>query len=126
MIKGTGIDIVRVDRIKDIITRWHNKFLEKVFTEEEREYCDDKPCPAQHYAARFAAKEAAFKMLGSGMRDVSWHDINIKKDQLGKPLVELTGNAAQKADKMGIKKIHISLSHEKEYAVAQLIGEGGL
>ena len=126
MIKGTGIDIVRVERIEDIITRWNDRFLTKVFTEAEREYCDDKPCPAQHYAVRFAAKEAAFKMLGSGMRNVSWHDINIKKDHLGKPIVKLTGNASQKADQMGIEKIHISLSHEKEYAVAQLIGEGGL
>ena len=125
MIKGTGVDIISVIRIKEIIDRWGDKFLKKVFTQGERSYCNDKTIPAQHYAVRFAAKEAAFKMLGTGMRDVRWCDVYIKRDDLGKPEVKLRGRAAHKADQLGIEKLHISLSHEKKYAVAYLIGEGG-
>jgi holo-[acyl-carrier protein] synthase len=125
MIKGTGIDITSVIRIKRIIERWGDRFLNKVFTEEERIYCLNKAIPAQHFAARFAAKEAAFKMLGTGLRDNSWNDVTIYKNSLGKPEVNLQGKAARKAEKLGIEKIYISLSHEKNYAVAQVIAEGG-
>ncbi len=124
MIKGTGIDIVNINRINRIIDKWQDRFLKKIYTKAERAYCEKKGRPGQHYAARFAAKEALLKMLGTGLRQVQWSEIEITNNHLGEPQVKLKGKAAELAQKKEIKEIHISLSHEKDYTVAHVIGEG--
>ncbi|MFW6022430.1 MAG: holo-ACP synthase [Halanaerobiaceae bacterium] len=125
MIKGLGIDIVKVSRIKKIIDKWGINFLKKVFTPDEIEYCESKARKQEYYAARFAAKEAAVKMLGIG-EGISWQDIEVRKMKSGKPELVLKGKALQTADDIGIKYIHISLSHEREMAIAEIIGEGDI
>ena len=123
MIKGIGIDLVSIRRIERVIQRWGLKFVLKVFTLTEIEYCEARERRYQHYAARFAAKEAAVKMLGQA-RGIGWKDIEVRNDKNGKPGLLLHGKARLLAEEMGIKKIHLAISHEKEMAVAQLIGEG--
>lgn len=124
MIIGLGVDLVKVDRIKEIVDRWNNRFLERVFTAVELEYCWSKSLAPQHLAARFAAKEAALKMLGTGLKGLNWHQFEVENDPGGKPVLKLYGRARELARKKGIKAIHLSISHEREYALAQVIGEG--
>lgn len=124
MILGTGIDIIEIERIKNAINR-NNKFLEKVFTSEEINYFisrNNNPC---HIAGAFAAKEAVLKVLGTGLRDMEWRDIEIIRDSLGKPAVLLHRGAAHIAEEKGIKSVYISISHSRDYAIAQAIAEGG-
>ncbi len=125
MITGLGIDIIKIKRIGDLIDRWGDKFIKRIFTTGEIVYCQKKSPSLQHYSARFSAKEAVFKMLGTGWRDMRWKDIEVINDNLGKPEIKLSGRAREIADEKGIEKIHLSLTHEDEYAVAQVIGEGG-
>jgi len=123
MIKGVGVDIVEIKRIKKLIER-DNKFVEKIFTQKEIDYCKNKIRKEQHYGARFAAKESFLKALGTGLRTgMSWKDISIKNDKLGKPKVELHGETLEKFKKMKYKQIHLSISHIKEYAIAYVIIE---
>lgn len=123
MIKGLGIDLVNIKRIEKIIDKWGSKFLLKVFTPAEIEYCQSKTLSDQHFAARFAAKEAAVKMLGC-VEGIAWQDIEVVKNNNGRPELVFTGQAKVSAEKFGIKNIHITISHEKKMAVAQVIGEG--
>lgn len=110
MIVGTGIDIVEIDRIQKAVKRWDKHFLNHVFCEGELAYAKSHKFAAQHLAARFAAKEAIFKAAG-GKLQLGWKDIEIKNDAKGKPFCVL--------HKKGFKKkIHLSLSHSKNYAVA--------
>ena len=126
MIKGLGVDLVDISRMEKIIARWGDKFLKKIFTQRECTYCDKNSRSARHYAARFAAKEALLKMLGTGLRaGINWTEMEVIRDDLGKPRVMLQGRAGEIARARGINNIHISLSHEQQYAVAQVIGEGG-
>ena len=101
------------------------RFRERVFTEEERAYCDSRGANSvQHYAARFAAKEAAFKALRTGWRDgLSWHHVEVTSDELGAPLLQLSGHARALFDALGATHAHLSLSHANEYAVAQVVFE---
>ena len=101
------------------------RFRERVFTEEERAYCDSRGAnSAQHYAARFAAKEAAFKALGTGWRDgLSWHHVEVTATDAGAPLLQLSGHARDIFDSLGATHAHLSLSHTNEHAVAQVIFE---
>src|SRR5690554_1094614 len=119
MIKGLGIDIVKINRIESLINRWGDRFLDRIFTIRELEYCSKKNAENQCFSARFAAKEAALKMLGSGLRQLNWQEIEVRNNQEGKPEIFLKGKARIKAERMGIDKIYLSLSHEKEYAIAQ-------
>jgi len=123
VIKGIGIDIVEVNRIEAAIKR-RRKFADRIFTEVEREYCFSKRRPHLHFAVRFAAKEAAVKALGSGMRGMKWTDFEVRRDKWGKPYLSLTGNAAQVAQDKGICNIFISLSFSRESAVASAIAVG--
>ena len=126
MIRGVGIDLVEISRVERLIEKWGDRFLQKVFTDRERSYCEKNRCAASSFAARFAAKEALLKMLGTGLRQgIKWHDVEVYNNQLGKPEVTLKGRAHKIAAQKQIETIHISLSHEKKYAVAQVIGEGG-
>lgn len=101
------------------------RFRERVFTEAERAYCDSRGAvAAQHYAARFAAKEAAFKALRTGWRDgLSWHDIEVASNEQGAPSLQLYGHARELFDALGATHAHLSLSHTSEHAVAQVIFE---
>ncbi|MFW6006588.1 MAG: holo-ACP synthase [Halanaerobiales bacterium] len=123
MIAGTGIDLVKINRIKKMIGKWGNRFLNKIFSVNEINYCQKHKKQYSHFAARFAAKEAVVKMLGTGMQKIRWKDIEIINNSRGKPGVNLSGKAAEIAEKNNITSIHISITHEKEYAAVQVIGE---
>ncbi len=125
MLIGLGIDIINIKRVKKIIDRWGEKYLKRVFTEREINYCLSQPYPEQHFAVRFSAKEAVFKALGTGRRNINWREIEIINDSLGKPQVFFRDKAENMTRERYIKKVHISLSHEEEYAVAQVVIEGG-
>lgn len=102
------------------------RFRERVFTEAERAYCDSRgeAAAAQHYAARFAAKEAAFKALRTGWRGgLSWHHVEVTSNEDGAPLLQLNGHARELFDALGATHTHLSLSHTSEHAVAQVIFE---
>jgi len=123
---GTGIDIVEIERIERAMSRHGEAFLSKIFTRSEREYCDAMPRPAIHYVARFAAKEAVAKAFGTGVgRDLSLLDMEIARDETGRPSLLLTGAGLRFAGKHGITLVHISLSHGKDHAVASAVAEVG-
>ena len=115
-----GTDIIEIERIKDSIEETNNKFLNRVYTEKEIEYCESKKAQRyQHYAARFAAKEAVFKAISIKLEDkysICWKDIEIINDSQGRPSVTLQGNIQK-----NIQQIDISLSHCKEYATANVV-----
>ena len=123
MIKGIGTDIIDIVRIKKILAGDSKKnFIEKVFSDEEIRYCESKHFREIHYAARFAAKEAVFKALGTGYRGgLSWKDISVKNDELGKPAIELSGKTLDLFNREEYRSIHVSLSHTKEYAVSFVV-----
>ena len=119
---GIGIDVVEVDRIASAIDRHGAPFLAKLFTPAERDYCDSHKNPALHYAARFAAKEAVSKALGTGIGEhAGWLDLEITRDATGAPKIQLQGNAADFARRNGILEIQISLTHARQYAAANAI-----
>jgi holo-[acyl-carrier protein] synthase len=122
MIIGTGVDIVEVARIKKSLEKYSSKFEEKIFTAEEILYCRARAEPGIHFAARFAAKEAVMKCLGTGI-EISFKDIEVTNLKTGKPLVTLFGKGREIAEQLAIKTIHISLSHDNSYAIAQAIAE---
>ena len=124
MIVGTGIDIAEVPRIAESIQRFGERFLRRVFTEGEIQYCDSKANRVERYAARFAAKEAAMKALGTGWsRGVRWRDIEVVRQPGGRPTIKFHGRAAGFAARLGTKNIALSLSHTAEQAIAQVILE---
>ncbi len=124
MIVSTGIDITEVYRITDAIARTP-RFAERVFTESEREYCEAKGRAAgQSYAARFAAKEAFFKALKTGWRGkLSWHDVEVVNDEHGAPSLQVSGEAKRLLGEMKASRVHLSLSHTSNIAIAQVIFE---
>jgi len=121
LLKGIGLDIVEVSRVKKAVQKWEGRFLHKVFTPGEVSYCLEDRVSYHSLAARFAAKEAAVKALGVGFQGVSWQEIEITNDEWGKPYLHLSGQALAIAQKQGVEKIFVSLSHSQEYAVAQVI-----
>jgi holo-[acyl-carrier protein] synthase len=120
-----GTDIIEVERIKKCINELGKKFINRIFTENEIKYCESKKeLKYQHYAARFAAKEAFSKALGTGLSGFSLKDIYIVNDDKGKPTLIAENKAAEIVkEKFGECSIHVSLSHEKEYAIAFVIIE---
>ena len=124
MILSIGIDIVEVYRIRDTIARTP-RFVERVFTVTEREYCESKGVTAaQSYAGRFAAKEAFLKAIKTGWRGkISWQDIEVASDADGVPTLRITGEAKRILDERGANAVHLSISHTAEHAVAQVILE---
>lgn len=124
MIVSIGIDIIEVYRIRETISRTP-RFVEKVFTTRERAYCESKgAAAAQSYAARFAAKEAFLKALKTGWRgQITWHDMEIINDAQGVPALEISGEARKLLEILGADKIHLSISHTTDHAVAQVILE---
>ncbi|SET06316.1 holo-[acyl-carrier-protein] synthase [Natronincola peptidivorans] len=123
MVIGTGIDIIEIHRIKKAIER-NSRFIEKVFTTEESNLFQERNLNPNTIAGFFAAKEAVAKALGTGIRSFQWQDIEVKKDSLGRPYIKLHNNAYKIAYSKGIEEIHLSISHCREYAVAQAIATG--
>lgn len=124
MIVGTGIDIAEVPRIAESIERFGERFLKRVFTEGEIRYCDSKANRVERYAARFAAKEAAMKALGTGWnRGVRWRDVEVARQPGGRPTIVFHGKAAEFAAQLGAKNAALSLSHTPEQAIASVILE---
>ncbi len=117
MLKGIGIDIVEIARIERAMLR-RPRFKWRVFTEGEITYCGTKPNPALHYSARFAAKEAILKSIGTGFRGVKWTDIEICRDEHGRPYALFTGLAKGKLEELGVADVLISLSFTSGSAVA--------
>lgn len=124
MIISTGIDIVEVYRIAETMTRTP-RFSERVFTDSERAYCESKgAAAAQSYAGRFAAKEAFLKALQTGWRGkITWHDIEIRSDGQGVPTLHISGEASALLKNSGATRMHLSISHTSEHAVAHVIFE---
>lgn len=124
MIVGVGCDIIEIERIALAIKS--ESFIRRVFTAEEAAYCQRRgQQAAASFAARFAAKEAVLKALGTGLREGSLQEIAVDNDGLGKPLVQLSGHFAMLAKQLGVKNIQISLSHSRELATAYVIMEDG-
>jgi len=125
LIIGCGIDLVKIERIEKIIKKWGDNFTSRVFTLLEREYCEKKKGNKyQSYAGRFAAKEALLKSLGLGLRGVNWKDIEIENNELGQSIIETSGKLKKIASEKGVSKYFITISHTKDYAIAQVILEG--
>jgi holo-[acyl-carrier protein] synthase len=124
MIVGTGVDIAEVPRIQASIDRFGKRFLHRIFTDTEIKYCDSKINKAERYAARFAAKEAALKAIGTGLRmGISWREVEVTRMPGGRPTITFHGVAAGFAGRLGMKRAHLSLSHTKEHAIAYVILE---
>jgi len=124
MITGIGIDVVQNDRIRDSIQRFGDRFLNRIYTEGEIEYCKKCAQPEIHFAARFAAKEAAFKALGTGWaRGVKWKDVEVVRLPSGKPELHLHGEALAQATSAGAKSFYVSLTHDQLVSCAVVILE---
>jgi holo-[acyl-carrier protein] synthase len=124
MIVGTGIDLAEVPRIAASIVRFGDRFLHRIFTADEIRYCESKANRIERYAARFAAKEAAMKAIGTGWNHgVTWRDVEVCRAPGGRPTITFHGKAAEFAAKLGVVHIALSLSHTAEYAIAQVILE---
>ena len=125
MIFGNGIDVVAISRFERFVAENNIPLLERLFTLREREYCAARKRSAQHYALRFAAKEAFLKALGTGLRDgISWHDVEVVNDHLGKPSLLITGKARELFEVNRLRSHFLSLSHDGDVAVASVILEG--
>lgn len=125
MIISIGIDLAEVDRIEAAIARFGEHFLDRVFTAQEKAYCASKANAAERFAARFAAKEAMMKALGTGWsRGIRWCDLEVGREPSGKPLVILHGAAQARARELGIQRWTLSLTHTRAHAMAQVIAEG--
>lgn len=124
MIVGTGVDIAEVPRVAEAIERYGQRFLQRIFTEGEIRYCESKANRVERYAARFAAKEAGMKALGTGWNHgVRWRDIEVRRQPGGRPTLEFHGKAGEFASNMGVTNIALSLTHTAEEAMAQVILE---
>ena len=122
MIAGIGIDLVKIKRIHEAVKRWDQRFLNRVFTLLEQKYCDARLDPPLHLSGRFAVKEAVFKALGTGWRSgVRWTEIEVLNNPQGKPMVATTGKVKQLMADLGVTEIHVSISHDTDYAIGQVI-----
>ena len=124
MIVGTGVDITEVPRIRRARERFGQRFLDRVFTTEEVRYCMARQNSDERLAARFAAKEAGMKAIGTGLRrGVTWHDVEVVRSSGGRPALQFHGRAAEFAAQLGCTRPHLSLSHTAEQAIAVVILE---
>lgn len=122
---GTGVDLVQILRFEEFLLKQKNLLLERLFTSAERDYAMAHKAPASHLAARFAAKEAYVKALGTGLRDgLSWQQVEVVRDTLGCPSLGLSGRALELLHEKGATRTHLSYSHDGDYAVASVILEG--
>ena len=124
MIFGTGLDIIEVDRIKNSIEKFSPKFEQRVFTSSEIRYCKSQGDPAKHFAARFAVKEAVSKCLGTGITGaLGFQDMEITHKDTGQPVLTMIGKGKELFQKLKLKSIHISISHDNTHAIAHAIAE---
>lgn len=122
MIIGIGTDIASIERFKDNLEQFGMRFADKILSEAELAIFEHHSQPAQYLASRFAAKEAAAKALGTGFRDgLTLRDISILSNEIGRPTISFTGKAQLVSDRLEVKHMHVSLSHEKEFALAFVI-----
>ena len=115
---AVGVDVIEIDRVRDVLAKHPERFLRRVFTPEEVAFCRGR---VPELAARFAAKEAVMKALGTGARSVAWRDIEVLPDRRGKPLVYLYGGATERAERIGLEAIDISLTHNNTFAIAAVV-----
>ena len=126
MVIGVGIDVVAVERIARVLRRRGERFLARVFTPAELASCPPGDQYARRLAARFAAKEAALKALGTGLAaGIRWREIEVRRPARGRPEIVLHGRAAAHAQSLGVDRLHLSLSHDGPYAAAVVVAEGG-
>jgi holo-[acyl-carrier protein] synthase len=124
LILGTGIDLAEVTRVREAIERYGDKFVQRIYTPLEIAYVERKANKYERYAARFAAKEAGMKAIGTGWRKgVRWHDFEVVNLPTGRPTLRLHGVAAEVASKLGVERIHLSLTHTAEQGMAFVILE---
>ncbi len=124
MIVGTGVDIIEVERVAEAIERYGERFLRRIYTAGEIKYCQSKRNSSERFAARFAAKEAAFKAIGTGLRmGVAWKEVEVRREPSGRPSLNFSGAAAAHAVALGMKRASLSISHTAELAIANVILE---
>jgi holo-[acyl-carrier protein] synthase len=116
---AVGVDIIEISRIEATLAKFGERFLSRIYTELEIAFCRGR---ASELAARFAAKEAVMKAVGTGARGLAWREIEILPNHRGKPLIYLHGKAAERARKIGMEGIDVSLSHSREFAIAMVVG----
>jgi holo-[acyl-carrier protein] synthase len=125
MLIGTGVDLIEVARIAHLIERYGERFLRRVYTDHEIAYCRGRRVSAESFAARFAAKEAGAKALGTGIsRGVTWNEFEVARKPGGRPVLELRGRAALLAEELGVRAISLSLTHTGSLAMATVVMEG--
>ncbi|MGA9464010.1 MAG: holo-ACP synthase [Terracidiphilus sp.] len=126
MIVGSGIDLVEIGRIHDSVERFGKRFLDRIFTAAEQAYCLRKRKAAESLAARFAAKEAGAKALGTGIsQGVNWLEIEVQRERSGRPTLRFHGRAAEMAAAMGVANVALSLTHSGDLAMASVVLEDG-
>jgi holo-[acyl-carrier protein] synthase len=125
MVLGVGTDLIETKRIEESIVRYGERFLERVFTPNEIAYCMRKrKNAAESFAARFAAKEAGAKALGTGIsHGITWKELEVLREPSGRPTLHLSGRAAERAERMGVRRMQLSLTHSRELAMAVVIAE---
>lgn len=124
MVVGTGTDLIEIERVEASIERFGGRFLERVFTPGEIAYCLKKKHAAESFAARFAAKEAGAKALGTGIsRGIGWKEIEVRREPGERPTLHVTGRAAKRAAAMGVRRLHLSLTHSRSLAMAVVVAE---
>ena len=121
-VRGVGVDLVRIPRLREVIARWDERFLRRVFTEDEIAYCRARRDPVIHFAARFAAKEAGMKALGTGAsRGVLWRDLEVRREPGQAPTLELHGRSRELGLARGGRRVLLALSHDGDYALAHAL-----
>ena len=119
-VQGIGIDVVRISRMREVIERWEDRFLQRIFTAQEIAYCRSRRDPVPHFAARFAAKEAGLKALGTGLRlGVRWRELEVRRERGEAPVLILSGRSRAIGEARGGRRMLLALTHEGEYACAQ-------
>jgi holo-[acyl-carrier protein] synthase len=125
LVVGIGVDVVEIARIRRLMERWQERFLGRVFTEAELAYALGRRDPAEHLSARFAAKEATLKALGSGLSmGVRWREMEVRRQPGQRPTLALSGRTAALGMARGVRRYHVSLTHDAGLAVAQVLAEG--
>lgn len=120
VMQRVGVDIIEIGRIRATVERWGVRFLNRIYTPTELAYARGR---APQLAARFASKEAVMKLLGTGIRGVAWREIEVVRQRSGAPAVALHGRALQRARRLGLGEVSLSISHSREYAVAFAVGQ---
>jgi len=124
MIVGLGADVVEIRRVRQALKHQGERFIRRVFTAAEQEFCEARRDPAPHYAVRFAAKEALFKALGTGWaKGLSWQDVEVVRREQDAPILVLSHAAEKQSQELGTRSIHLSLSHSDDSALAVVILE---